>query len=192
MRINLLIDGYSKENCKKITPKVINDTIFKYYKCKEPIIFVKKEENIDLTEEYIILTCCIKPEEANYLLQITHYDIEYLIQNEERIVFKDLDIYSYSYLKKIFAEDFTTHPQKPQYNSVKFVAYHDKTKILESAYYNINGIRLEPDETIGVTAKLIALACNACLYKIRKNYPKQGIFSINNELWYDPNKVHFV
>ena len=177
LKLDLLLHGYVKENCKNIIPTVIIEAISKWYDTEPKLIISKTKEMIDIYRFYeIVIRCNVEPASTKKILQITHYDVGYVIKNEERIPQYSDD---WNVIDGFFISphQFAHNKKMLNHNSIRFIAFNQHQRVLASKTYNING-QLKINKKIGLNAKAIAIICNDYLYQIRAVSKKKGIFAL--------------
>ena len=179
-KLNLLLDGYIKENCTNIVPKVIIEAISKWYSNQPKLIISKQKKIIDILRgNEIVITCTVEPASTNQILQISHYDVGYVIKNKERIPqYSDNWIQINWFL--INGDDLRKNTKMENHNSIRFIAFNKDKRVLASKGYNING-KIKVNKKVGLNAKAIALICNDYLYQIRAVSKKKGIFALPHQ-----------
>ena len=176
-KVNLLLNGYIKENCTNITPTVIIDVISKWYSTEPKLLISKKRRMIDILRgDEIEIRCNVEPAQTNEILQISHYDVGYVINNEDTIPQYSDDWITTNWIT-IYANKFANNAKMLNHNSIIFIAFNQDKRVLTSKSYNINGL-IKVNKKFGLNEKAVAIICNDYLDQIRVVSKKKGIFAL--------------
>ena len=177
LKLNLLINGYIKENCTNIIPTVIIDVISKWYSTQPKLLISKKRRMIDILRgDEIEIKCNVEPAQTNKILQISHYDVGYVINNKE-IIPPYSDDWITAIWITIYADKFAHNTKMVNHNSIIFIAFNQDKRVLTSKSYNINGV-IKVNKKFGLNEEAIAIICNDYLDEIRVISKKKGIFAL--------------